>query len=607
MSSDNYTEKYINTLENFILTYLLLIIVCVMLISVILIWIGYEKSDTHLIYFLILEFGKALFITALITVPVRWFLIKQSEKTSYEKNKLIIDNIHTKNSEFKNDIESRFDEHDSKVVSKLDSYNNSIHEKISSHDFSLNEIIQSHDDTIKEGMKIYYELVSNEISKIASNSLTLSALDKVNIGRVYEKRTDAGEDIKKVLMSPDVENIQLIGISLNDITRDENPIFHEIWLILEGLITGSKPIDSDRFLNIKILLIDPASEGACLRAEAEEREGQKSRLYRDVHASMQKLKIAQENNVVQNVNFEVKLYRTPPILFMIRTQCVSFIQHYYFRPSHESNVPIPLLRYQQPPIPDKRSVHGELNEHFQWIWDKASISVDEYIEEFSRGTFRACYSSSINNMYLEERIRDIEDQDESRRSRINYIIKNTKHRLWIKGITLHRYFMLGSDLFSSIKKVCQKKEVDIRILLINPESCQAKMRSFREYLLSHKSASFDSFDDKERQRERLYRELLTTVGNIKNNLIPHIPDSNIENIKFACYDACPESFLLITDEYAMIEQYHYGQIIEEENVLGGNAPIIEYKKGVNSMYDVLEDHFNYVYEYCSLESTFLNL
>jgi len=57
----------------------------------------------------------------------------------------------------------------------------------------------------------------------------------------------------------------------------------------------------------------------------------------------------------------------------------------------------------------------------------------------------------------------------------------------------------------------------------------------------------------------------------------------------------------------MIEQYHYGQIIEEENVLGGNAPIIEYKNGVNSMYDVLEDHFNYVYEYCSLESTFLNI
>ena len=93
---------------------------------------------------------------------------------------------------------------------------------------------------------------------------------------------------------------------------------------------------------------------------------------------------------------------------MIRTDHVSFIQHYYFRPSHEANVSIPLLRYQNPLIEEKRSIHGELNDHFQWIWEKASISVDEYINEYSRGIFRACYSSKINNMYLEERIKEIE-------------------------------------------------------------------------------------------------------------------------------------------------------------------------------------------------------
>jgi hypothetical protein len=546
----------------------------VMAIGIVLIFISFGKTAVDWQYFALLELGKALLITALITLPIRWFLIKQSEQIVKEENEIIVNNIMKNFLELRSQIEGSFSEHNDMVVGEIKK-----HDKVMSNELSLHD-----------------ECVQDEIKSITHSSSSLIALSNVYASNIYDKRNKASEDILSAIQSKNVDRIQLIGISLNDITRDENKDFHKIWKILQKIIEGKYVISHKNKLKIQMLIIDPASEGAYLRASAEETEGAPSRLYRDVWGSMEKF-YSTKKKVTELVEFDVKLYRLPPILFMVRTNNVSYVQQYYFRPSHEANVSIPFLKYHSSDNSNERTIHDELENHFNWIWDSASISLEEYIENYSRGTFRACLYANISNIFLEERIREIQDKNRSRMGRLKHLIGKTKKRLWIKGITLRSYFSLESDLYKVILKVCRQSDIDVRILLLDPECRQAKIRSFREYLLKHHDADLDSFDQTEREGERLYRETNVTFDNIKHGLIPSLAEESRNNIKIGVYSSAPEAFLLLTDDYVLVEQYHYGQIVADTGVLGRNVPLVEYKKQDDGIYNIFEDHFNYVLKF----------
>jgi hypothetical protein len=556
----NYAEEIIILLKKYIGVKVFLAAVAVIMIGIILILFSHGRANTSWQHLIFLEIGKSLLITALISLPVRWFLIKQSEQITEKKNKIIIENM----------------------LSKYDEFRLANEDRLSLHDKTILETIKSHD-----------ECVQNEIEKISYSSSSLIALSNVYVSRIYEKRTEAGEDIIEAIQSNDNDNIQIIGISLNDITRDEDTVFHKIWKFIDKLISDEK---ENRKIRIRILLIDPSSEGAFLRAESEEIEGRPSRLYKDVWASMENFQIAKIRSKT-NIDFDVRIYRTPPILFMIRTNSVSFVQQYYFRPSHEANVSIPILRFYKPDISEKRSVHDELENHFDWIWKSASVSIDDYIIRFNRGIFRACKDANITNIYFQERLKEVEDNEKSRIGRLLYLIGETKHRLWIKGITLNSYFSMDSELYKVIKKICLKKDIDVRILLLDPNCEQANIRSFKEFLLKHKESKLSDFNTDERERERLYREANVTIDNIVNGLLPSLPNDAIENIKIGFYSSAPEAFLLLTDDYVLVEQYHYGQIVADTGILGGNVPLIEYKNCGDGIYTIFEDHFNYVYSF----------
>lgn len=567
-------KRIIELLKRYFGSKVIIAALFVMFIGIALILISFGKTIINWHFFVLLEIGKALLITALITLPVRWFLIKQSEQISKEENEIIINNIVKNFNELRRQIEISFAEHDDKVT----------------------ETIKKHDELMKDELFRHDKCVQSEIKSITHSSSSLIALSDVNASRIYDKRNKASEDILTAIQSGDIDRIQLIGISLNDITRDENTDFHKIWKTLLGILEGRYEIRHNSKLKIQMLIIDPASEGAYLRASAEETEGAPSRLYRDVWGSMEKF-YSTKKKVTEFVEFDVKLYRLPPILFMIRTNNVSFVQQYYFRPSHETTVSIPVLKYHRSDTSNEITVHDELENHFNWIWDSASISLEEYIEGYSRGTFRACINANISNIFLEERIREIQDKNRSRIGRLKHLIGKTKKRLWIKGITLTSYFSLESELYKVILKVCKQSDIDVRILLLDPECRQAKIRSFREYLLRHHDADLDSFDQTKREGERLYREANVTLDNIKYGLIPYLSEESKKNIQVGVYSSAPEAFLLLTDDYVLVEQYHYGQIVADTGVLGRNVPLVEYEKQGDGIYNIFEDHYNYVFKF----------
>jgi len=118
--------------------------------------------------------------------------------------------------------------------------------------------------------------------------------------------------------------------------------------------------------------------------------------------------------------------------------------------------------------------------------------------------------------------------------------------------------------------------------------------------VTHENDNLDSFDDNRRKKQRLHRETYDSIENIKNDLVPSLEPERLKSFKVGLYNSAPEAFLLVTDEAVLVEQYHYGLIIEEaehRRILGGNVPLTEYKKEEANIYQIFKDHFDYVCKY----------
>ena len=288
-------------------------------------------------------------------------------------------------------------------------------------------------------------------------------------------------------------------------------------------------------------------------------------------------------------------------------QCANiFVQQYYFRPRHSADINIPVIQYhsKENSQVSGSSIHDELNFHFNWIWDHASISLDEYFNDHLIGIDEGARESNIINIYYEKDLKQ-----ERSRQRILHLISKTKKILWIKGISLKSFFKYG-DLFDSISNACLIETLDIRILLIDPNSEQARLRSFREFLMIRSDSKLDEFSDDERKKQRLYKDTMDSIANISDHLKELNSSCTNHNFKARIFFSAAEAFTLITDDGALVEQYHYGKIRPTQSqdskgkILGGDFPVVEYKRNDNDVFDpyrILKDHFNYIFNNCSSE------
>ena len=88
------SDKFVKLFIKYVGIKLILIATLIAATGVLLLWASYEMLETNFLQFLISAIGKALFITALISVPVKWFLARQMDKIAEEKNKILIANIY---------------------------------------------------------------------------------------------------------------------------------------------------------------------------------------------------------------------------------------------------------------------------------------------------------------------------------------------------------------------------------------------------------------------------------------------------------------------------------------------------------------------------------
>ncbi len=456
--------------------------------------------------------------------------------------------------------------------------------------------------------------ITEQTDTLVKAASSLDAMMRSSIQRLYESRRAAAEDITREAIEPATSKIRLIGISLNDFAAAGAPL-NKAWKELERRIRSGAQAESPSPLDVKILIVDPECFGAQLREVGENREAGavKGRLEADVIATAKLLRNLQRDVAAisksKQVTFECKVYRLPPILFLCLTDSCAYVQQYYFWATRDSDTSIPVLRYGRTAGDQAGGVYKGMEDHFDWIWKNCAVSVDDFVAGTEVGTDRAVYQADIFNMF---------NGDGVGRKRILQLIRCAKKRIFVQGITLHSFFAPG-DLLNEMSKAVERG-VDVRVLVLDPDSEQAVYRSYREQLFVDETLDFRGYRTSGlHQSSQLWRDTDQSLKQMRTVFVE--PPTNFQA---RLYASAPSCFMLLADDALLFEPYHYGKVLPRDHhggapvILGKDMPLFEFRSVGDSVEDrpfyrdhdvddgatevlrdpfrLLENHFRFVFE-----------
>ncbi len=464
---------------------------------------------------------------------------------------------------------------------------------------------------------------SEQTKQLVQISKSLIAMDKAGLSRVYAHRNEAALDMLQDVENPRLSKIRFIGISLNDFIRHENPELHQVWQIIENYIAHPNDSPSQTTsLDIKVLIIDPNCLGAYWRSVGENRRGQESMLFKDLQITsdlLHQLEAVAEKNTT-GVTFAFRYYQLPPQMFLLYTDRASYIEPYYFWASRSSSAYMPVFQFTSQ---NNSPIHASMEEHFDLIWDMASISSQEFFAQHQVGMDKGMRQSGARNAFSNPALA---------RKRMLWLLQNAKRRVYIQGITLNSFVDDNyPDLFVAIQNLI-RNGVELKLLLLDPESEQAVYRAFREHHLQTGLPAFEDCgpflkylkDQKGFVNEPLYYEAFTSIQKLRL-LATIAKDRNLFQTKV--YQAAPSCFMLLADDTVLVEQYQYGKIKPGVSdvvspILGKDMPVIEFAKWESAKqapiqlesyseevpfvsqqdreaYSLMESHFEFVFEHCA--------
>jgi hypothetical protein len=160
--------------------------------------------------------------------------------------------------------------------------------------------------------------------------------------------------------------------------------------------------------------------------------------------------------------------------------------------------------------------------------------------------------------------------------------------------------------------VLENTKAELQILLLDPDSEQAKYRSYRERLFVSTEQSFDSYlQSGEHEKSDLYHDTKRTIEFIRDmvNDVRRTKTAGSASwsprLEVGLYASAPACFVLRVDDRVLVEQYHYGKVVRHTRaVLGKDMPLFEYAEAPSSLYQdgsdplrrpfrLLVDHFEY--------------
>lgn len=159
----------------------------------------------------------------------------------------------------------------------------------------------------------------------------------------------------------------------------------------------------------------------------------------------------------------------------------------------------------------------------------------------------------------------------------------------------------------------RRPPVDTRVLILDPGSDQAIRKSYRDYLLDQEDGAATDYasyeQDEDRHKTSLIYEKLKYSAQRFARMSANATAGNFQVRQYSC---APTSYVLIADDHALIEQFHYGKPVTAEDSiqaqlqLAREMPLIEYIRPRSGLFEskpwfnpiaVIEDHFSQVFEH----------
>jgi hypothetical protein len=422
------------------------------------------------------------------------------------------------------------------------------------------------------------------------------ALEDVGITTVYPTREHARNDIRATLSDPSINEIRLLGISLNDLFRNGSSL-HPVWSLIESAVRGERVLTNGNAISIRILALDPYSMGARLFAGGltdSDTTERTARLHHEVEYTADRLMFPEQQLRTQTspeISLELRLYRLPPHVFVCATDKTTFVQPYYLsRPEVQARAPI--WRCES-----RAALHDFLKEHFNMIWNSASVTPSELLKRHEWGVDRGLHDSEIVNIYTDA---------SAAQNRMRWLLSNAKERVWIQGVSLAPMFR--PELYRVMHDLVTRSSVEVKLLILDPYCEQAYLKTYREYLAGiGGSGLFSEWEDYRRDESmhpttRVFQGIQHAINEVRRLA----EDARSPNFEIRLYASTPVAYMLIVDDRALVEQYHFGKVsgTHAPLQLTEEMPLIEFRRpssestasATPNPFTILEDHFTFVFE-----------
>ena len=213
--------------------------------------------------------------------------------------------------------------------------------------------------------------------------------------------------------------------------------------------------------------------------------------------------------------------------------------------------------------------------------DEQDLKEIEVLDKFTE-----FLSSAIDHGY--EKILGPRSLDSKTVDRISDVLDSSTGEILLQGIGLREFF--GDKGYADIlrKMLNENRKIQIKALLVNPNSDFAKARAIAE-----DGIVFD--DDEVFKSGQLYSDSLRSM-----NMIASIKKKSLDlssfslDVKFVNH--WPSSYLIMTEKYTFIESYQFANLqnIYGESSFDGLLPMMQLKS--TSAYGrLLRNHFEYIW------------
>jgi len=153
------------------------------------------------------------------------------------------------------------------------------------------------------------------------------------------------------------------------------------------------------------------------------------------------------------------------------------------------------------------------------------------------------------------------------------------------GISLRAFFHTNGTLFQLAENALQNDRLKFQILLIDPFSAQAGLRSERE---SQTQEDEEYITPEEHLTSTLFQDLQQCTRTLSRFI-----DDEKRRVEVRLYSTAPSCLLIFVNESVFVETYHYGRS-GVGGLKGGKIPVLEFHSDT-STYKELEGHFQHVW------------